>query len=122
MSTLLLNIFSKEHTSASGGRELHLGCVSATPNGPGAVSKEAGTALLGAGDGLATEPLLATANEKGVRGCHEQRAEPQMVIQRYCEILFEGKKIHSSRKIHRSIYVSWCPEVSAYHLLEKNQK
>lgn len=68
--TVLLNVSSKEHTS-SGAPELHLDHVPALPSGPGAVGKEAGTPLLGAGDKLATEPPVASTNKKGVWGCHK---------------------------------------------------
>lgn len=58
--------------------------------GAGVVSQEAGTASLGAGDGLTTEPVLATAHKKGGWGLSQ--AEPQMVIDRCCQVLFEGGK------------------------------
>lgn len=71
-ATLLMNVSSKERTSG-GAPELHRDCAQpAIPSGP-EVSKEVGRPLLGAGDGLATEPPVAKANKKGVWGCHKQR-------------------------------------------------
>ena len=64
---------------------------SSQASGAGVVSQEAGTASLGAGDELATEPVLATAHKKGGWGL--LRAEPQIVIDRCCQVNYlRGKK------------------------------
>lgn len=61
------------------------------------------------------QSFLRPGKQKRGVGCHEQRAEPSVVISGYCIILLRGKKYRVVGK-HRLVYESWCPATSASSL------